>query len=224
MKIDVISDAVCPWCYIGKRNLEQALAQRPDIEADVHWHPYQLHPDAPAGGYDYRATIEQKYGREAIARMFAHITQVGAAAGIAFHLDRISRGANTLDAHRLLYWARAAGVQNQVCEAIFEAYFGDGRDLGDPETLVAIAAANGLDGADIRARLASAVDRDKIEELRAFAAGQGVSGVPLFIIDGVHTLSGAQGVETFLSALDRVAAKGAGQTCAPDGCLRSPDR
>ncbi len=219
MQIDVISDAVCPWCYIGKKNLERALAQRPAIEAKVHWYPYQLHPDAPAGGYDYRATIEQKYGRETIARMFAHITQVGAAAGIEFHLDRISRGANTFNAHRLLYWARAAGVQNQVCEASFDAYFCRGQDLGDPETLVAIAVANGLDGADIRTRLASDVDRDKIEELRAFAARQGVSGVPLFIIDGAHTLGGAQSVDTFISVLDRIAAQGAGQACTPEGCL-----
>lgn len=214
MKIDVISDAVCPWCYIGKRNLEQALAQRPNISADVHWHPYQLHPDAPAGGYDYRSTIEQKYGRQTIAGMFAHITQVGAAAGIEFHLDRISRGANTGNAHRLLYWARAAGVQNQVCEAIFEAYFCAGKDLGDPEILVAIAAANGLDGAGIRARLASDVDRDKIEELRRFAAHQGVGGVPLFIIDGVHTLGGAQSVDTFIGVLDRAAGV-AGQAGTP---------
>lgn len=219
MKIDVISDAVCPWCYIGKKHLEKALAQRPELEVDIHWHPYQLHPDAPLAGYDYRATIDKKYGRETIERMFAHITQVGQAAGIDFHLNRITRGANTINAHRLLYWARQAGVQNPVCEAIFQAYFCNGADLGDSDTLVAIAAENGMDPDRVRARFATDEDKEAVRELCAFASRQGVSSVPQFVFDGGFTLSGAQHEDVFVRVLDRATAASApGPQCTPDSC------
>jgi len=220
MKIDIISDAVCPWCYVGKKHLEKALAQRPGLVVDIHWYPYQLHPEAPLEGYDYRASIDRKYGRETIERMFTQITQVGRATGIDFHLDRIARGANTINAHRLLYWARQAGVQNAVCEAIFEAYFCAGRDIGDSETLVAIAAANGMDANQIRSRLATDEDKDTVRELCTFASRQGVSSVPQFIFDGGFTLGGAQHENVFLRMLDRAAeAAGNGQQCTTDSCL-----
>ena len=114
MQIDIISDVVCPWCYVAKRQLEHALAQRPGLQVQIRWFPYQLHPEAPAEGYPYRETIERKYGRQMIEMMFGRITAAGAAVGLELHLDRIARGANTLDAHRLIEWARAEDREDPV--------------------------------------------------------------------------------------------------------------
>lgn len=206
MQIDIISDVVCPWCYVAKRQLERALAQRPALQPEIRWFPYQLHPEAPAEGYPYRETIERKYGRQMIDMMFARITAAGAAVGLELHLDRIARGANTLNAHRLIEWAREAGVENAMVEALFQAYFRDGRDVGDTETLAEIAGEVGLDATAVRARLAGADARDTILDRVRFSRDQGVTGVPFFSFDGKLSLSGAQGEETFLLVLDRVAA------------------
>lgn len=219
MQIDIISDVVCPWCYVAKRQLERALAQRPALQPEIRWFPYQLHPEAPAEGYPYRETIERKYGRQMIDSMFARITEAGAAVGLELHLDRIARGANTLNAHRLIEWAREAGVENAMVEALFQAYFRDGRDVGDTETLAEIAGEVGLDATAVRARLAGADARDTILDRIRFSRDQGVTGVPFFSFDGKLSLSGAQGEETFLLVLDRVAARAeTGAQCTPDGC------
>lgn len=219
MQIDIISDVVCPWCYVAKRQLERALAQRPALQPEIRWFPYQLHPEAPAEGYPYRETIERKYGRQMIDSMFARITEAGAAVGLELHLDRIARGANTLNAHRLIEWAREAGVENAMVEALFRAYFHDGRDVGDTETLAEIAGEVGLDATSVRARLAGADARDTILDRVRFSRDQGVTGVPFFSFDGKLSLSGAQGEETFLLVLDRVAARAeTGAQCTPDGC------
>lgn len=220
MQIDIISDVVCPWCYVAKRQLERALAQRPGLQAQIRWFPYQLHPEAPAEGYPYRETIERKHGRQMIEMMFGRITAAGAAVGLELHLDRIARGANTLDAHRLIEWARAEGREDAMVEALFRAYFCEGRDVGDRATLAAIAGEVGLDGAAIAARLAGAEGRAEVLERIRYSRDQGVTGVPFFVFDGKLSLSGAQGEETFLQVLDRVAAeRDTGAYCTPDGCL-----
>lgn len=220
MQIDIISDVVCPWCYVAKRQLEQALAQRPGLNVQIRWFPYQLHPEAPAEGYPYRETIERKYGRQMIEVMFGRITAAGAAVGLELHLDRIARGANTLDAHRLIEWAREADLEDAMVEALFQAYFRDGRDVGDRATLAAIAGEVGLDGTAIATRLASAEGRAEVLERIRYSRDQGVTGVPFFVFDGKLSLSGAQGEETFLQVLDRVAAeRDTGAYCTPDGCL-----
>lgn len=219
MQIDIISDVVCPWCYVAKRQLERALAQRPALQPEIRWFPYQLHPEAPAEGYPYRETIDRKYGRQMIDSMFARITAAGAAVGLELHLDRIARGANTLNAHRLIEWAREAGMENAMVEALFRAYFRDGRDVGDTETLAEIAGEVGLDTTAVRARLAGADARDTILDRIRFSRDQGVTGVPFFSFDGKLSLSGAQGEETFLQVLDRVAARAeTGAQCTSDGC------
>lgn len=219
MQIDIISDVVCPWCYVAKRQLEQALAQRPGLQAQIRWFPYQLHPEAPAEGYPYRETIERKYGRQTIDALFARIAAAGAAVGLELHLERIARGANTLDAHRLIDWARAEGRDDAMVEALFRAYFRDGRDLGDRATLAAIAGEAGLDGAVIAARLAGPEGRAEVLDRIRYSRDQGVTGVPFFVFDGKLSLSGAQGEETFLLLLDRVAAqRETGAYCTPEGC------
>lgn len=224
MKIDIISDVACPWCYIGKKNLEAAMAQRPDIHFELQWYPYQLHPEAPPEGYDYRASIERKYGKQRIDAMFAHITQVAKAAGIDFHLEKIERGANTLKAHRLLdlAWQQggADGVQNALSEALLKAYLCEGKNVGDTHTLVEIAAGVGMDPAAVGEYLRSDQDADKIRAQIDFARRQGVNGVPSFSFDGMFAISGGQQPEVFLSVIDRVGQKAEAEAafCTPDSC------
>ncbi len=220
MQIDIISDVVCPWCYVAKRQLERALAQRPALQPEIRWFPYQLHPEAPAEGYPYREALERKYGRQMIDMLFTRITAAGAEVGLELHLDRIVRGANTLNAHRLIEWAREAGLEDAMVEALFGAYFQDGRDVGDTRTLAEIAGEVGLDATDIQTRLAGTEGRDTILDRIRFSRDQGVTSVPFFSFDGKLSLSGAQGEATFLQVLDRVAAPGsAGAQCTPDRCL-----
>lgn len=223
MQIDIISDVVCPWCYVGKKQLERALAKRPQLQAEIRWFPYQLHPEAPAEGYPYRETIERKYGRQMIEGMFARLTAAGKSVGIEFQLDRIARGANTLNAHRVIEWARAADCEDAMVEALFKAYFCAGRDVGDPETLAAIAGEVGMPGANTLAeRLAGPDGRAEVLDRMAYSRDQGVTGVPFFVFAGTLSLSGAQSEETFLYLLDRAAAQAGGDAaaqCSPEGCI-----
>ncbi len=224
MKIDIISDVACPWCYIGKKNLEAAMAQRPDMNFEIQWFPYQLHPEAPPEGYDYRASIERKYGKERIDMMFEHITNTAKAAGIDFHLDKIELGANTLNAHRLLdlAWQKggAKGPQNDLSEALLKAYLCEGKFVGDIEVLAKVAASVGMDAAEVRDYLASDKDVKKIQAQIDFARQQGVSGVPSFSFDGMFALSGGQQPDVFLSVIDRLAEKVKADAafCTPETC------
>jgi predicted DsbA family dithiol-disulfide isomerase len=224
MKIDIISDVACPWCYIGKKNLEAAIAQRPNMKFEIQWFPYQLHPEAPPEGYDYRASIERKYGKERINMMFAQIKQVAKAAGIDMDLDKIERGANTLKAHRLLdlAWQQGGseGPQNDLSEALLRAYLCEGKDVGDIEILADLAAGVGMDKQQVRDYLSGDDDTDKIQAQIDFARQQGVSGVPSFSFDGMFALSGGQQPDVFLNVIDRIAQKveAEGAFCTPDTC------
>lgn len=223
MQIDIISDVVCPWCYVGKKQLERALAKRPQLQTEIRWFPYQLHPEAPAEGYPYRETIERKYGRQMIDGMFARLAAAGKSVGIEFQLDRIARGANTLNAHRLIEWARTENCEDAMVEALFRAYFCDGRDIGNAEILAAIAGEVGMRGAaTLVQRLAGPDSRAEVLDRIAYSRDQGVTGVPFFVFDGTLSLSGAQSEETFLHLLDRAAAQTGGDTaasCSPEGCI-----
>lgn len=224
MKIDIISDVACPWCYIGKKNLEAAIAQRPNMKFEIQWFPYQLHPEAPPEGYDYRASIERKYGTERIAMMFAQIKQVAKAAGIDMDLDKIKRGANTLKAHRLLdlAWQQGGvdGPQNNLSEALLKAYLCEGKDVGDIEILADLAAGVGMDKQQVFDYLSGDEDTEKVQAQIAFARQQGVNGVPSFSFDGMFALSGGQQPDVFLSVIDRIAQKveAEGAFCTPDTC------
>jgi predicted DsbA family dithiol-disulfide isomerase len=203
--VDVVSDVVCPWCFIGKRRLEKAIALS-DVPVVVRWHPFQLDPTIPLEGKSRRAYLEEKFGSlERVAETHRHIVELGKAEGIDFAFDRIQVSPNTLDAHRLVRWAAEAGVEERIVEALFSAYFREGRNLGDRETLAEIAGANGMDGAEVAARLASDEARDEVEAEVASAQRIGVTGVPTFIVASRYGLVGAQPAETLARAFAEVA-------------------
>ena len=212
--IDVVSDVVCPWCFVGKRRLDAAIADA-GLPLAVSWRPYQLDPTIPPEGKDRRAYMEAKFGSmEKIGAIHEHITKLGAELGIAFAFDRIKVSPNTLDAHRLIRWAGEAGKQEDVVEALFRAYFIDGRDIGDKSVLVDIAEAAGMDRAEIARRLAT--DDDKAE-VRADIVGSqriGVTGVPTYILANRYGLVGAQPAEELARAFEQVAQETAGEAAA----------
>lgn len=191
--LDILADPICPWCLIGKRLLENALAARPDHPFAIAWHPFQLNPDMPRQGMDRRAYLEAKFGGKAeAARIYAEIDEKARAAGLELNLAAITRTPNTLDAHRLIHWAGIEHKQGVVVDALFAAYFQDGRDIGDAGVLADIAAAAGMEGDMVARLLASDADADTIRDRDAHARGRGVTGVPTFIVAEHHVLIGAQ--------------------------------
>ncbi len=203
MRIDVFSDVVCPWCFIGKRRLERALACRPDIAAEVHWRAFQLNPGLPPEGMDRRAYLEAKFGGAARARqVHATVIAVGAGEGIAFNFDAIRRTPSTVQAHRLIRLADRQNRQNEVVEALFRAYFLDGRDIGSNRELAEIAAEGGLDPALAESFLAGTAETQDVLAEGAFAARVGINGVPCFILNGRYALSGAQEPEALYPLFD----------------------
>jgi len=203
--IDVVSDVVCPWCYIGKRQLDEALAALPPGERPaVRWHPFQLNPDLPAAGIDRRRYLEDKFGgAERAEQIYARVRAAGRQAGLALALERIERQPNTLDAHRLIAWAQDTrpGDASPLVEALFQAYFIDGRPIGDPEALAAIAGEAGLEGRAAAAMLASDAYRLETAEADERARGMGIGGVPFFVFGQRLAVSGAQGVDALRGAL-----------------------
>jgi len=203
--IDVVSDVVCPWCYIGKRQLDTALAALPPQQRPVvRWHPFQLNPDLPAAGVDRRQYLESKFGGpERAEQIYARVRAAGQAAGLALALDRIERQPNTLDAHRLIAWAQdtAQADASPLVEALFQAYFVDGRSIGDPDVLAAVAGEAGLDAAAARAMLASDAHRFETAEADDRARGMGIGGVPFFVFNRQLAVSGAQGADALADAL-----------------------
>lgn len=206
MQIDVISDTVCPWCYIGKRRLERALAARPNMTFEVRWRAYRLDPTVPREGYDRKAYLEAKFGNsERVRAMGEAIRAAGEGEGIAFDYDRILKTPNTTDSHRLVRWAESAGVQNEVVERLFAAYFEQGLDIGNLKVLAAIAAEAGMDGGLAGDLLARDTDIDLVEREDAIAHKMGVSGVPIFIFGNKYSATGAHEPEILLQVIDKVA-------------------
>ena len=201
--VDVVSDVVCPWCFIGKRNLEAALAGLPDgDQAQVRWHAFELNPDLPAEGVDRRGYLEAKFGGPVrAAEIYARVREAGVRAGIAFDFEAIARQPNTREAHRLIAWSQAQGDAGPLVERLFRAYFVEGRFVGDRDTLAALAADAGLDADAVRAWLASGEGADAIEAAEARARSLGIGGVPFFIFDGKVGLSGAQPPEAIREAI-----------------------
>lgn len=206
--VDVVSDVVCPWCFVGKRRLEKALALVPDIAVDVQWRPYQLAPEIPEGGIPREAYMLGKFGsRERIAGIHDRLTAVGAEEDIAFAFDAITVSPNTLDAHRLILWARSTGTQDAVVEALFRAFFMEGRNLSDRQTLVAIGAANGLDGALLDQLYATDADIERTRREIASAQRIGITGVPFFIVAGRYGIAGAEAPQTIAGAIRQAASE-----------------
>ena len=205
LQIDVISDVVCPWCYIGKRKLARALElyreRNPGAEApEVVWHPFQLNPDMPVAGVDRREYLERKFGGRS-AHTYARVSAVGAEVGIPFEFDRVTRQPNTVAAHSLIMLAADAGLQDAVLEALFRAYFSDGRDLTSNQTLSEVACAAGLARDQVDACLASAEAREKVQAEDNEARRINVEGVPFFVFNRRYAVSGAQDPEVLVDAM-----------------------
>jgi len=194
LTIDVVSDVVCPWCYLGEKRLDAALAEesRPVV---VRWRPYQLDPSLPEGGLDRAEYMERKFGRDGrLKSIHDHLVRLGAEVGVSFAFDRIKRAPNTLDAHRLIRWAGSAGSQREVVDRLFRGYFVEGRDIGDRAVLLDVAAASGLDADIVDGLLAEGADADAVRREIAEAQAVGVTGVPFFIFAGRVGVPGAQDV------------------------------
>jgi predicted DsbA family dithiol-disulfide isomerase len=207
MHIDIFSDPICPWCFIGKRRLQRALAARPGLRPTIRWRAFQLNPAMPADGMERQSYLAVKFGSAAEAqRLYATIGQVGAVEGIDFRFDRIHVTPNTVDAHRLIRYAEAQERDDAVTEALFHAYFLDGRDVGDQAVLADLAEEAGLDRAEALAFLAAGDGADAVrgEDMRARQLG--IEGVPCFIVDRRYAISGAQEPEAFFSLFDMVSA------------------
>lgn len=206
VKLDIMSDPICPWCYIGKANLDRALAQRPDHPFLITWHPFQLNPDMPKSGMDRRTYLETKFGgKDGAVRAYAPVVEHAEAAGLTINLDAIKKTPNTIDAHRLIHWAGIEQKQTPVVDALFQAYFVDGRDIGDSDTLADIADSAGLDASVVLRLLATEEDLKDIVDRDAAARGMGVNSVPTFIVGSQHAVPGAQPTELWLKVMDDLA-------------------
>ena len=193
IKLDILSDPICPWCYIGKAYLDAALQAHPDHPFQIRWLPFMLNPAMPVGGMDRRSYLEDKFGgKDGAVKAYMPVEQHAKQAGVTLNLDKIKVTPNTVDAHRLIHWAEIEGVQTAIVSALFRAYFVEGRDIGDRETLADIADSNGMDAAVVLRLLASEEDRREIVERDAAARGMGVNSVPTFIVAGQHAVPGAQ--------------------------------
>ena len=192
LTIDIVSDVVCPWCYLGEKRLEQALAEEAGPVV-VRWRPYQLDPTIPQGGLDRAEYMAKKFGKSGrLQSVHDNLTRLGAEVGLPFAFDKITRSPNTLDAHRLIRWATSAGVQSRVVDRLFEAYFVEGRDIGDRVVLTEIAAECGLDADLVERLLAEGADSEVVRQEVEQAQAMGVSGVPFFIFAGRLGVPGAQ--------------------------------
>ena len=209
LQVDVISDVICPWCYIGKRRLEKAIAALDgQHEVRVRWLPFQLNPTMPKEGVSRKEYRTKKFGSwERSQELDAQVAVAGKPDGIHFASDRIERTPNTLDAHRLIWLADQEGVQDAVMEALFKAYFTDGRDISNRQTLIDVGAEAGLDRHRTKAVLNSDEGLEAITETEAMSRRLRVDGVPFFIIDGKITLPGAQPPDAFLAAFNQALAR-----------------
>lgn len=204
MQIDIVSDTVCPWCFIGKRRIERAMALRPDVTFDVFWRPYRLDPTIPREGVDRRAYLKAKFGdTPRSSAMGDAIRSEGAGEGIEFAFDKIAKSPNTLDSHRLVRWSASAGVQDEVVERLFRAYFIEGKDIGDAAVLATIAADAGMDGELVASLLASDADLESVEREAGLANEMGITGVPTFIFDSKLMISGAREAELLVRVIDK---------------------
>ena len=204
--VDVVSDVVCPWCFIGKRKLDAALAElserEPGLDVSVRWHPFELNPDLPGAGIPRTEYLERKWGSVARANEnYARVNSVGERVGIAFRFDLIERQPNTFDAHRLIGWAQRQGDASALVERLFAAYFLEGRFVGDRGELARIAAHAGLAEEDARATLDSGALHDETAREAREALDVGVRGVPFYIFNGRIAVSGAQESATLLEAI-----------------------
>jgi predicted DsbA family dithiol-disulfide isomerase len=206
MLLEIFSDLVCPWCYIGKHRLERALADRPHVPVERRWQPFELNPDMPMAGLDRTAYLAAKFGGVERARqIYSVIEETAARDGLPIALDRIRRTPNTFDAHRLVRFAERRGLADRLTSRLFQAYFVEGADIGDREVLAAAAAEIGLDGDEALCHLGDGADSAAVRASQSVARQLGIQAVPCFVFDRRYALSGAQEPVAFLPFLDLAA-------------------
>jgi len=205
VQLDIISDPICPWCYIGKTLLDRALAERPRHPFAFQWHPFQLNPEMPAEGMDRKEYLETKFGgRDGAAKAYAPVLERAEQAGLDIDFSAIERTPSTLDAHRLIHWAGIEDRQMRVAMALFRAYFEECRDIGDKEVLADIADSVGMDAAVVRKLLNSDADIEDIRKRDSQFREMGITGVPTFIVAGQHAAPGCQPTELWIKVIDEI--------------------
>lgn len=220
-RVQVVSDVVCPWCFIGKRRLEKALALMGRGDVKVHWTAFQLNPDSPKDGYERSAYRARKFGSPEYARQLeVNVAAAGAEEGIEFRFDRIARVPNTFDAHRLIWLAGREHLQDAVVEKLFRAYFIEGKDVGSADVLKSVAAEAGLSDVLVSELLTTDLGKDEVRTEEQHARRYGVSGVPTFFVDGEPIASGAQKPALLAAVLNPALGSG---VCSTDGCSVLPD-
>ena len=195
-KIDIISDPICPWCYIGKTRLDRALELNPTHNFIIEWHPFQLNPTMPKDGMDRREYLEAKFGgqKEAI-EVYSNIDKTATETGLSLNFGGIKRTPNTIDAHRLIHWAGIEGRQNSIIDRLFKAYFQEGRDISEHSVLTRIASAAGMDQEVVRSLLKSDADKEDIKARDTDARKRGIQGVPAFVVANEYVIQGAQTID-----------------------------
>ena len=209
LSIDVVSDVVCPWCFLGAKRLETAVAEAKDVEIHVRWRPFQLDPTIPPEGKDRQAYMKAKFSDEnRLKQVHANLVSLGAVEGISFDFDAIKVSPNTLDAHRIIRWAGSAGeeVQNRLVEELFSRYFERGENTGDHVVLIEAARAAGMDVAVVETLLPTDADAEAVRAEIATASRMGISGVPCFLIEGKYAVMGAQDTAVLADAIRQIAA------------------
>ena len=207
--VDVVSDVVCPWCFIGQKRLDKAVAAAGNVDVHIRWRPFQLDPTIPPQGKDRREYMLAKFGSdERIREIHARIEPLGEAEGISFAFDAIRVAPNTLDAHRLIRWAGAAGeaVQNRLVRRLFQLNFEEGVNIGDHAVLVEAAREAGMDASVVASLLPTDADVEAVRTEIATASRMGISGVPCFLLEGKYAVMGAQDADTLADAIRQVAA------------------
>jgi predicted DsbA family dithiol-disulfide isomerase len=208
LQIDIVSDVVCPWCYIGKHRIESALALTPDVPVEVHWRPFFLNPWVPREGISRDEYLTAKFGSpEAYKGIAGRVVAAADEEGLVYRPDLVKRQPNTIDCHRLIHWADAQAKSAEMKQRLMELYFRDGGDLTDTHVLVQAAADVGLDADDVRKRLASDEDVELISAQAKDASDKGISGVPTFVFAQKYAVSGAQPAEQLARAIRQVSAE-----------------
>lgn len=203
--LEIISDPICPWCYIGKSKLEKALQQVPDHPFEISWKPFQLNPNMPSDGMDRREYLERKFGgQKAAVQVYGQIETAAKAAGLDIDFAKMTRTPNTIDAHRLIYWAGVEGLQNELVAALFNGFFKQGWDISDHKVLVKAAKSVGMDGEMIARLLKSDAEIAQIRASDTQTREMGVTGVPTFLIDGQYVVTGAREPEFWVDLIKEI--------------------
>ena len=208
IKLDIMSDPICPWCFIGKAYLDKALSAHPNHPFLIEWHPFQLNPDMPANGMGRREYLEGKFGgKEAAGRAYAPVVESAKTAGVAIDFEGMQRTPNTINAHRLIHWAGIEGRQTAAVSALFKAYFTDAHDIGDPDVLIDIAKSVEMNGDVVKRLLDSDEDLKLIQDRDKHSRKMGINSVPTFIIANQHAVPGAQPPELWAQVIADLAAQ-----------------